>query len=631
VRRAILLLPLFLAAPALPAEKASAPAASAQPSLLEYLNQAIAWYRGFATLAPLATEPAEVLVYNDARQTALEVLRLAFQFARADAALLHGAPAPAPEQQPAPSGRVDPQMLARRAAEAEERLKQAELEVDRIRRQLSRASGRARTTLERQLAEAQSELQFARTRKETIDAFASFVAQGGTGPGSGLLAQIDALERSVRELHGNTSSAVPPAALAVAAARRSSDRGVLALFSELFSLFRKQREVRDATSATAALRERIERFRAPLLADFRAMVQEGDRLTQAEQSTDSAVLADRTRRIDEITARFKKVSAALLPLGKQSILLDAFSGHLAEWDKLIDRETSAELRSLLLRLALVALAIALILAASDFWRRATFRYVQDPRRRQQFLLLRRIVVTGAVVFFIAFTLASEVGSLATFAGFITAGLAIALQNVILSVVAYFFLIGRYGVRVGDRVQVAGVTGDVIDLGLVRLHLMEISADGQPTGRVVVFSNAILFQPSANFFKQLPGSNFTWHRVTLTLSPDSDYRLAESRLMKSVETVFEKYRESIDAQHQRLSEDLSVQLGGLRPQSHLRLTDAGLEMVIRFPVPLDKASTIDDEVTRALLDAIEREPRLKLVGSATPTIRAASETAGAAAH
>ena len=110
MRRAILLLSLFLAAPALPAENASAPVASAQPSLLEYLNQAIAWYRGFAALAPLATEPAEVLVYNDARQTALEMLRLAFQFARADVALLHGAPAPAPEQQ-ASSGRVDPQKM----------------------------------------------------------------------------------------------------------------------------------------------------------------------------------------------------------------------------------------------------------------------------------------------------------------------------------------------------------------------------------------------------------------------------------------------------------------------------------------------------------------------------------------
>ena len=630
MRKAALFLSVALAASGLPAKSANAPAASAQPSLLDYLNQAIAWYRGFATLAPLATEPPEVLVYNDARHAALEVLQLAFEFARADVPLLQVAPAPAPEQ-PASSGRFNPQVLARLAAEAAVRAKQSEEEVDRLRGHLSKASSRGRRTLERQLAEAQSELQLARARKEAIDALASFVAQGGAGAGSGLLEQIAALERTVPELHGNASNAAPPAALAVATARRYGDSGVLALFSELFSLFRKQREVRDANSATAALRERIERFRAPLVADLRATVQEGDRLTEAEQSADPGVLTERTRRIDEITARFKRVSAALIPLGKQSILLDGFSGHLAEWDKLVDRETSAEVRSLVLRLALVALAIGLILAASNFWRRATFRYVQDSRRRQQFLLIRRIVVTGAVVFFIAFALASELGSLATFAGFITAGLAIALQNVILSVVAYFFLIGKYGVRVGDRVQVSGVTGDVIDLGLVRLHLMEIGADGQPTGRAVVFSNAILFQPSANFFKQLPGSNFAWHRVTLTLSADSDYRLAESRLMSSVEAVFEKYRDSIEAQHQRLSEDLSLQLSGLRPQSHLRLTDAGLEMVIRFPVPLDKASTIDDEVTRALLDAIEREPRLKLVGSATPTIRAASETAGTAAH
>src|SRR5204863_8604498 len=131
-------------------------------------------------------------------------------------------------------------------------------------------------------------------------------------------------------------------------------------------------------------------------------------------------------------------------------------------------------------------------------------------------------------------------------------------------------IGKFGVRVGDRVQVTGVTGDVIDLGLVRLHLMEISADGQPTGRVVVFSNAVLFQPTANFFKQLPGSNFTWHRVTLTLSPDSDYRLAETRLMDAVEAVFSKYRGAMEAQHQRLSQDLSVQMSHCRPHSQLRL-------------------------------------------------------------
>jgi small-conductance mechanosensitive channel len=242
------------------------------------------------------------------------------------------------------------------------------------------------------------------------------------------------------------------------------------------------------------------------------------------------------------------------------------------------------------------------------------------------LLLRRIIVTAGVAGFIVFTVVSEISSLATFAGFITAGLAIALQNVILSVVAYFFLIGKYGVRVGDRVQISGVSGDVIDLGLVRLHLMEIGPDGQETGRVVVFSNAVLFQPTANFFKQLPGSNVTWHRVQLTLSPGSDYRLAETRLMESVEAVFAKYRDAMEAQHQRLSEDLSLQMGHFRPHSQLRLTDSGLEMTIRFPVPLDRAATIDDEVTRNLLEAIAREPRLKLAGSGSPIIQTAGDGA-----
>src|SRR5256885_10067247 len=147
----------------------------------------------------------------------------------------------------------------------------------------------------------------------------------------------------------------------------------------------------------------------------------------------------------------------------------------------------------------------------SLWRRATLRYVRDPRRRRVSLLVRRIVVTAAVTIAIVFSLVSEIGSLATFAGFITAGLAVALQNVILSVAAYFFLIGRYGVRVGERVQIGNVIGDVLEIGLVRLHVMETGADGLPTGRVVVFSNSVVFS-GPNLFKPLPGTNFAWHQI-----------------------------------------------------------------------------------------------------------------------
>src|SRR5206468_7717291 len=134
--------------------------------------------------------------------------------------------------------------------------------------------------------------------------------------------------------------------------------------------------------------------------------------------------------------------------------------------------------------------------------------------------------------------ASQLGSAVTFAGLLTAGVAVALQNVIVSVVGYFFLIGKYGLRVGDRVQISGVTGEVVEIGLVRIHLMELGgpSDSQPSGRVVAFSNSIVFQATAGVFKQIPGTNFIWHELKLTLASETDYHSAKDPIVKAVESA-----------------------------------------------------------------------------------------------
>jgi small-conductance mechanosensitive channel len=233
---------------------------------------------------------------------------------------------------------------------------------------------------------------------------------------------------------------------------------------------------------------------------------------------------------------------------------------------------------------------------------------------------------------VAFALATEIGSLATFAGLITAGIAVALQNVILAIAGYFFLVGKYGVRVGDRVQISGVTGNVIDIGMVRLHLMELGGsvlDPQPTGRVVVFSNSIVFQPTASFFKQIPGTNFGWHEVKLILAPDSDYGLAEKRLLSAVEKVYAKYQDKIVQQHRVIESAYSFGVDAPEPKSRLHLTQSGLEVVIRYPLELARSAEIDDEITRSLLEALERPPRLKLVGSGTPNIQRVADLAPSA--
>jgi small-conductance mechanosensitive channel len=236
---------------------------------------------------------------------------------------------------------------------------------------------------------------------------------------------------------------------------------------------------------------------------------------------------------------------------------------------------------------------------------------------------RRLAIGLMILIVLLLNFSDEIGSAATVVGFAAAGIALALQNVILSVAGYFFLIGRFGIKAGDRVQIGGVTGDVIDIGLVKLSLMELGGTGthrEPTGRVAVFSNAIVFQPSGNFFKQAPGTSFVWNEVRLTLAPDVDYRLAEKRILDAVDEVFARYRDRVMRDYRHLERDLNVMLETPKPQSRLHLSQSGLEIIIRYPAETYTAPQITDEISRRVLDAINKEPRLCLSPQATANIQ-----------
>ena len=101
--------------------------------------------------------------------------------------------------------------------------------------------------------------------------------------------------------------------------------------------------------------------------------------------------------------------------------------------------------------ALVLGALAAVMVGSELWRRAVLKYVREPRHRNQLLLLRRIITWMLILLILSLTFITRLSSFATFAGLLTAGLAVAMQSVLVSLVGYFILIGKYGLRVGDRV------------------------------------------------------------------------------------------------------------------------------------------------------------------------------------
>jgi small-conductance mechanosensitive channel len=679
--RRIALFALFLAA-ALCACLAQAPPDDPGNALIGFLNQSVDWYRRVQIPGQLTTDPSDSIYTNYNRSSSLQAISLIFDFARAEAKQIQ---LDHPQDSaPVADNNQAAHNLSQLVASAQDKEKQSAADLDALQQQATNATGKKRQTIDDQIAEQKSELELAQARLEALQNMSAFATAGAS---AGLLGKINDLERSVPEAHiarsvesnpersarpphseanrsenpastsatdasssspggttstssaaGSTSSSAPSAAVAplsplpvtvpATASAKQPGNGIVSLASDLFSLARKRNSERDALAATAELRNTLDRVRGPLRKQLHAVNQRGDDLSAQPQSNDPAVLADRRKQIDALTADFKHFSIILLPLAKASILLDATSNNLAGWYSETDRAYSAQARSLLLRLGILVLAIILVGVASDFWRRAIFRYIREQRRRNQFLLLRRIVVTTVIALILIFALSSELGSLATFAGLLTAGVAFALQNVILSVAAYFFLIGRYGIRVGDRIQIGEVTGDVVNIGLVRLHLVELDTSGgeaRPTGRIVVFSNSVVFQPSSNFFKQLPGSNFAWRRISLTLAADVDYALAQQRISAAVAGVYDTYKPELDQQHRVLESSLAIHIANTEPQTRLRLQETGLEIIILYPVVLTQAAQIDDRMTHALLDAIDGEPRLRLVGGGLTNIKPVDAT------
>ena len=612
---------------------AGKPSSPNADEVLSFLNQTIVWSGQLNAQQQLINEPSDAVFLNDNRQVADEVVRLGFDFARARAQALAGQVNSG--EGSAQTAASQYQRLLNSANQADAKVKESQAAIDSLRTQLSTATGKKRATIQASIDENQSELDLFQARRDALRSMLQFAVGTSTGgANSGTLsAHVEELARTVpaaaatntkEQADSNTKTANASATAAAAAVRdrKESPNGILPLATDLFALRRKLHALDTNLQQTEKLSQAAKNLRAPLIAAVKSLTQKGDEVSAAPDSQDPAVLVQQRKDLDAVTQQFKQLSASFLPLGKQNILLDVYVRNTRNWREAVEGEYEAELKGLLIRLGGLTLILAVVFGISELWRRAIFRYITDVRRRYQFLLIRRIVLWFLVAIIIAAAFASELGAITTFAGLMTAGIAVALQNVILSIAGYFFLIGKYGLRVGDRVQIADVTGDVVDIGLVRMHLMEVTRGPAPlpTGRVVAFSNAVVFQASSGMFKQIPGTNFLWHEITLTLESKSDYRQVEQRIMEAVNKVFAEYRDKMEMQRRNVERSLNSTLATFAPETRLHLTQTSLELVVRYPVEMGNASEIDNKVTREILNAIESDPKLRSQVSGVPSIK-----------
>jgi len=581
--------------------------------ILAHLNEVLRFYRMNVTPVQKVGEPSDMLYAQQAQAQSTQAAQLAFQAARDEAALLARIPSKNANSQEADSERT--QRLNQVRTRAAQRIQALQQQQQTLQEQLAKSKPAERDELQQQLESIHGQLELNNAMAQALAKVAGIsAAEGGTR----LQTDINQLQSSAPELVDTKAKPVTHTIENIAPERNT---GVTSLAVLLFQLMTTERAIDQRIGETQKLHDQATELRTPLLNIMRATMDVGQRM-QNDPGSAGASRAETRKRYDELTDAFTAISKVSIPVSQEVLLLDQVRATLQSWRAAVDTERKTVMRSLLMRVIFIAIALGIILGLNELARRTILR-VHDIRRRRHLTLVRRMIIGFFTGIVLLFGLVTQFSSLATFAGFITAGIAVGLQTILLSVAAYFFIVGRYGVKVGDRITVAGVTGDVIDVGLVRFYMMELIGSGtelHPTGRVAVFANSILFQAGTPLYKQMPGTDYAWHELTVKLKPNTDYRTATQAILNAVTRVYDGYRDHIEQQHRQVEAWMDTPIETPQIESRLQLAD-GLQFVVLYPVEIRNAASTDDKVVQSVLGVTRENQAATEAIEGSPSVRA----------
>jgi small-conductance mechanosensitive channel len=210
------------------------------------------------------------------------------------------------------------------------------------------------------------------------------------------------------------------------------------------------------------------------------------------------------------------------------------------------------------------------------------------------------------------------GSIGTFLGLLTAGIAIALRDLIADLAGWIFILTRRPFEIGDRIEIAGHRGDVVDISAFQFTLLEVGnwvAADQSTGRVIHVPNAeVLRLPVANSTVQFP---FIWNELPVLVTFESDWRRAKKVLTE----IAQKRAGPIVAQAERALQKSTrkylIRYTTLTPTVYTDVQESGVNLTVRYLCAPRRRRSSAQEVWEDTLDAFSAEPDIDL---AYPTMR-----------
>jgi len=559
-------------------------------------------------LAYLAATPEEQQAAKDALDAADHELDLEYAYALQFSAI-----------QPVPDT-PDIRAIQDRIARTEAVIQARQTEVAQLKSALERVRGAHRNAIEEQLNISEAELSLS---KEALADAKGDLIQAGGDPKSRL--------QELKQEHEAASQAADSFKFPTLAGPASSS-SLLAKWSQWKSDHQMQAQVRQANQEVLAVaanlagqRDALEKRLATEQAQREASA--GHELTpgqiaaliaspgagsvprkaaqptgaiHATPSPVAPIAANPSSHVNPSIVMIQRISSdrgMLRILGGRIRAMNQLASAYANWGSLESTAERRDLRSILVVGLWIILLMVFAFVLDRLIEHFLARLALERRQRTTLRSVVRITVRLVIALVILLVAFGKPNQLSTVLGLAGAGLAIALQDIILSFLGWFVLMGRHGIHVGDWVEInqnafTGVRGEVVEITLFRTVLLETgngTEPGHPTGRQVAFMN--MYAVTGYYFNFTTSGQWLWDELQVLIpASQNPYPLAEKiRAMVAKET--EGYTQSAELEWEHVSRRYGMRSLSANPTVNLKVTDNGVIAVVRYITRADERTAV----------------------------------------
>jgi small-conductance mechanosensitive channel len=506
--------------------------------------------------------------------------------------------------------REHPAVLSAEAKQIQARLQNAEKALDRDKarvEQLTAASAKAtdarKDSLDNQLQQAKVQLEL--DQDEADNARQELSDAGGEAQGriEELIKEHEAASKVADTTTVNTST--PPDA-----------HGMVRHYLRWSELRDKTKQLRqakqDAESAAAAFIAK----RAELQSNIKTKSPEDLDKLQSGPSSGSGVPSDektatlRSESSVDVVNATKRRSAAVKALTNTDERIED-QRRLAEtyrkWIEVVNAQEGAVVHRGL-RGAAIIVAILLMGIFFDSWLKSLLGKVKlDARQAERMhgvISTALQIISLALILLVIFGPPSQLG---TFLGLAGAGLTVALKDFIVAFFGWFVLMGKNGIRLGDWVEINGVTGEVAELGMFHTVLLETgnwTDSGHPTGRRVTFTNN--FAIEGHYFNFSTSGQWLWDELTLVVdSNQSPYPIVDAIQKAVVEATSQSAGEA-EKEWKNAAQSRNVGTLSAAPAINLKPVSGGVEIAVRYITRAGERYAMRSKLYQAAVNLISKK-------------------------